>query len=170
MHNSDTKTPDETPDHRRLKTRDAARDAIASLFQQAQRQLSIFGPQLDAYYFNTARIEELIGIFIARHHDNHIRILVEDSRQALLDNARLKQLAHRLPDCLRIRQVGENHRGLRDVFVVADHNGYFHQPNMERFESLVSQHAPRETVQLARRFQQMWEESEPAQGLGTLGL
>ncbi len=158
------------PEHHRLQTREQARDAIAGVFQQAQRQLVLFAPLLEARYFNTVAIETQIGEFIARRRNNQLRVLVEDTRQALLDNARLAQLAHRLPDCVRLRQVGENHRGLRELFVVADHSGYFHQPDIERADSVTSAHATRTAVQLARRFEQMWEQSEPVEDLNRLGL
>jgi hypothetical protein len=158
------------PEHHRLQTREQARDAIATLFQQAQRQLMLFAPYLDTHYFNTATLEALIGEYIARRRDNHLQILVEDTRQALLENARLTQLAHRLPDCVHIRQVGEQYRGLRDVFVVADHHGYFHQPNIDRADSVTGTQATRTAIQFARRFQQMWEHSEPVDELNRLGL
>ena len=170
MHPSDDPIAETDPVHQRLQTREQARAAVAGVFQQAQRQLLLFAPLLDAHYFNTTPVETLIGEYIARQRNNQVRILVEDTRQALLDNARLAQLAHRLPDCVRIRQVGENHRGLREVFVVADHQGYFHQPHIERADSITSSHAPRTAVQLARRFEQMWEQSEPVEDLGRLGL
>lgn len=157
-------------EHHRLQTRKQIHDAIAGVFQQAQRQLVLFAPFLDAQYFNTAKVEALTGEFIARRRDNHLRVLVEDARQTLLNNARLAQLAHRLPDCVRLRQVGEAHRGLRELFVVADHSGYLHQPDIERADSVTSTHAMHTAVQLARRFEQMWEQSEPAEDLNRLGL
>ena len=157
-------------EHQRLQTREQVQAAIAGIFQQAQRQLMLFAPYLDAHYFNTARIETLIGEFIARRRDNQLRVLVEDTRHTLQNNARLAQLAQRLPDCMRLRQVGENHRGLREVLLVADHSGYFHQPDVERADSIASRLAPRTAVQLARRFEQMWEQSEPAEDLNRLGL
>ena len=170
MHPSDDHIAETDPVHHRLQTREQARAAVAGVVQQAQRQLLVFAPLLDPHYFNTTSIETLIGEFIARQRNNHVRILVEDTRQALLDNARLAQLAHRLPDCVRIRQVGENHRGLRELFVVADHQGYFHQPHIERADSVSSSHATRTAVQLARHFEQMWEQSEPVEDLSRLGL
>lgn len=170
MSPSDNHTADTDPEHHRLQTREQARDAIAGVFQLAQRQLLLFAPFLEAHYFNTARVEALIGEFIGRQRDNQLRVLVEDARQALLDNARLTKLAHRLPDCVHIRQVGESHRGLRELFVVADHSGYFHQPQIERADSVTSTHATRTAVQLARRFEQMWEQSEPVEYLSRLGL
>jgi hypothetical protein len=170
MNPSDTHQAETEPQHHHLQTREQARDAIAGIFQLAQHQLVLFAPLVDTHYFNTAALEMLIGEFIGRGRANQLRILVEDARQALLDNARLAKLAHRLPDCVRIRQVGEAHRGLRELFLVADHSGYFHQPQIERVDSVTSRHATRTAVQLARRFEQMWEQSEPVEDLSRLGL
>lgn len=173
MSPSDSHTAETTEtetEHHRLQTREQATAAIADVFALAQRQLLLCGPFLEGLYFNTARIEDLIGTFISRRRDNQLRVLVEDTRHTLLENARLAKLAHRLPDCVRIRQVGEAHRGSREVFVVADHSGYFHQLNIERADSITSTQAPRTAHQFARRFEQMWEQSEAAEDLARLGL
>ena len=170
MNPQDTRPGDIEPQHHRLQTSEQARDAIAGLFQQAMHQLVLFAPLVEPRYFNTAALEALIGEFIGRGRGNQLRILIEDGHQVLLDNARLAKLAHRLPDCVRIRKVGEAHRGLRDLFLVADHKGYFHQPQLERIDSVTSGVATRTAVQLARRFEQMWEQSEPVEDLSRLGL
>lgn len=157
-------------DHRRLHTRDEVRDAVAALFQQAQRTLVVFAPILDGYYFNTPAIGDLLGKFVATHRDNRVRILVEDALQIIRDDARLVRLAQRLPDCLQIREVSEEHRGFRDMFMVADHSGFLHQESVERGESILGSGAPHEAVQLTRRFDEMWELSEPIQELRATGL
>ena len=164
---NDRKQPAE---HRRLHTRDEIRDAVAALFLQAQRTLVVFAPMLDGYCFNTPAIGDLLGKFVATHRDNRARILVEDARQAIRDNARLVRLAQRLPDCLLIREVGEEHRGFRDMFMVADHSGFLHQENVERSESILGTGAPHEAVLLTDRFDKMWECSEPVQELRATGL
>ena len=170
MSSPETQVPEKPPEHHHLTTRDEVRAAVAALFVQAQRQILIFGPVLERYYFNTARIEELMGKFIARHRTNRIRILTEDCQQVLRDNARLKQLAQRLPDCLSIRQVNEIHRGIKDMFVAADRIGYIHLPDVETFYGVTGTQAPRAAMQFTRRFESMWEKSEPAPGLHTVGL
>jgi hypothetical protein len=170
MSPTDTPPPQPPAEHHRLKTREEARTAIAALLQHAQRRILIFAPQLDAYYFNTAQLAQLIGEYVARHRENHLRLLVEDSHQALQHNPRLASLAHRLPDCLRVRQVSEAHRGLRDMFVVADHDAYVQQLDIERYDGIAGAQAPQDTIQLARRFERMWELSEPPEHAGRVGL
>lgn len=170
MSNPQDSNQQQPAEHHRLHTRDEIRDAVATLFRQAQRQLVIFSPMLDGYYFNTPAIGELLGKFIATHRTNRARILVEDTRQVMRDNARLIRLAQRLPDCLRIRQVGEQHRGMRDMFMVADHSGFLHQENVEVTQSIMGDKAAHEAVRLIGRFEEMWDRSEPIQELSAMGL
>ncbi len=154
----------------RIATREAARDAIVTLIEQAQRNIMVFGPVLDGLLFNTARTAEALGKFIARHHENRARILIEDSQQVVRDNARIIALAKRFSDAVQIRTVGEDNAGLRELFVVADERGYLHQLDLEQLEFMVAMDAGTEATMLARRFREMWDMSQPATGINTLGL
>jgi hypothetical protein len=158
------------PTDERIHERDGVRDRIAALVEPAQRDVSIFAPQLDPYFFNTARFNQGLAAFATRHRQNHVRILVEDALQAIQDNDRLTGLCRRLSDIVSMRQVAEDHRGRRDMFVLVDRRGYLHQQEISRLDCLVNSAGSIETTMLAGKFEEMWERSEPITAVQPLGL
>jgi len=154
----------------RIVTRDAARGAVARVIEQARHNLLVFAPVLDAHLFNSVEAGAALAAFIARHHDNRARFVVGDGHQALRDNPRLVALARRFPDALSLRHVGEDHRNLRELMVIADHRGYFHLENVERLDGRLAIEAPQAAATLMKRFHEIWDRSEPLTGLHPLGL
>lgn len=171
---NEQKQPDEQNEpkspRRVIRGRDEIRDQFAVLAEEAKREVALFSPQLDSYFFNNGRFARALASFAARHRHNRARILVEDTSQALRDNDRLVALLRRLSDFLDMREVGEEHRGVRDMFIVVDHGGYLHRQDMSKPECLTNAHDPQEAVQLLRRFNEMWNRSEPIASLRTAGL
>jgi uncharacterized protein YeeX (DUF496 family) len=155
---------------RLIRGRDEVRDQLAVLAEEARREVALFSPQLDSYFFNNGRFARALASFAARHRHNRARILVEDATQALHDNDRLVALLRRLSDFLDMRQVGEEHQGIRDMFIVIDHGSYLHRQDMSKPECLTNAHDPQEAVNLLRRFNEMWNRSEPVASLRSAGL
>jgi hypothetical protein len=153
-----------------VRGRDAIRDQIASLIETGQREIGVCAPQLDPHLFNTPRLHRSLAGFVARHRHNRVRLLVEDAGQAVRDNDRIVDLARRLSNFLDVRQFGEQHRGIRELFVLIDHAGYLHQQDLTRLEAVSDAHGVRLAAELRRRFQEMWDRSEPIPELHTAGL
>ncbi len=153
-----------------LKNRDAVRAQIALLAGQARHELRIFAPQLDPALYNTAELTDQLASFVARDRHNFVHLLVEDSDQAARDNDRVMQLCRRMSDFVRMRRVGEQHIGLKEMFLVVDHLGYLHQPDLARPECVSASADARNAVELAQRFENMWERSEPIHHINTVGL
>ncbi len=155
---------------RRIATREELCEAVITLLEQAQRNIVVFGPSLDRNCFNTARATDALGQFISRHVDNRIRILIENEQQVLRDNARLVAMARRFGDSIHIRHVGEDHVGLRELFVITDNRDYLYQENVDRLESIVDYQGPGDAIPLVRRFYGMWDMSGPATSINVIGL
>jgi hypothetical protein len=161
----------ETPPTRRtLRERGEIAAQIATLVSQARREIALFAPSLDPELFNTAALDHALISLATSHRHNRARLLVEDASQVVRDNARLVQLARRLSEFVEIRQVGDEHIGLREFFVLVDREGYLHQLDLGRPECLLDLHGRREAAELARRFQEMWDRSEPIASIRTAGL
>lgn len=146
------------------------RERMALLAEGARHDIQLFAPQLDARLFNGGQLTAALAHFVARHHHGRVRFLIEDGEQALRDNQRVIELCRRLSDFVDLRQVGEVHRGLREVFVVADRAGYVHQQDITKPTFVVDPAGRRTAVELAGRFEAMWEQSEPLTGLRVAGL
>jgi len=153
-----------------LKDRDAIRERIASLVESARREIVVFAPQMDAYFFNGSSLGRSLASFAARHQRNVARLLVEDAAQALRDNDRVVMLCRRLSDFIQLRQVGEQHFGLREMFVIVDGASCLHQLDVTEPECIVDPARGKRAIELCGRFENMWDRSEPAQGLHTAGL
>jgi len=153
-----------------LTTREDVRNAIATLLEHAQRNVVVFGPVLDGYYFNTNRVADALGRFISQHHENRARFLIENGQQVVRDNARLIAMAKRFGDAIHIRAVGDDHVGLHELFIVADSGSYLYQENLDRLEGVAAYEASRDATPMARRFDGMWDMSQPVAGINSVGL
>lgn len=153
-----------------LKSREDTRDAIAALIGLARRDIVVFAPQMEAFFFNGAQLGGMFASFAAKHQHNRARILVEDAAQVLRDNDRLVGLCRRFSEFIQLRQVGEEHRGYREMFLIVDGVSYLHQPDITEPECVVEPAGRKYCVDVKRRFELMWERSETLPGLHTAGL
>jgi hypothetical protein len=162
--------PEAAPQRRIIRDRAEVGDFLALLAENATREIVIFAPRLDGAYFNSSRFARALASFAARHRQNLARIVVENTEQALRDNDRLVGLCRRLSDFIHMHQVAEEHLGIREMFVVADHRGYLHQQDTDKPDCVTHTHDSHEAVLLARRFNELWDRSEPIVALRAAGL
>lgn len=148
---------------------EALAQALAALVRSARRDVRLFAPQLAPSIFGTGAVGAALQRFATQHARNQARLLVEDTAQLLRDNARLVELARRLPDRLAIREVEENDRGARDMYAVADRAAHLVQEDVGRNDAVVATAARHDTLKLAERFDATWERATPI-ALRTLGL
>jgi len=168
---TDTPTPAAPPATPEIaRGEEAIGERIATLAEGSVHEFDVFAPQLDPRWFNTGRLHRALAAFATRHRHNRVRLLIEDTTQAVRDNNRMVELARRLSDFFEIRQVGESDRGLRELFVLADRSAVLHQQDVTRVEALVETGGRRAGAELRSRFQGMWDRSEPIPEVRTAGL
>jgi hypothetical protein len=153
-----------------LRTREDIRDAIAATVGLGRREIVVFAPQLDAFFYNGSQLGRSLASFAASHQQNRARILVEDAGQVLRDNDRLVTICRRMSEFIQLREVAEQHRGLREMFVIVDGGSYLHQIDVTEPECVVDPFGRQKAALLRQRFNSMWERSEPLTGLYTPGL
>lgn len=153
------------PLHRHPETRDGLRAAQLELVGSARRELRIATPALDAALYSGAAMTEALGRFIAAHARNRLRVVVEDTEHMLQSCTRFVELARRFSDLLVVRRLGEPHRGLRELIMVADHDGCLYQPDVALVDATLDLRSPKHAGALAQRFDEIWAASEPAPGL-----
>jgi hypothetical protein len=162
--------PEAAPQRRIIRDRIEVGDFLALLAENATREIVIFAPRLDGAYFNSSRFARALASFAARHRQNLARIVVEDTDQSLRDNDRLVGLCRRLSDFIHMHRVAEEHLGIREMFVVVDHRGYLHQQDTDKPDCVTHPHDSHEAVLLTRRFNELWDRSEPIVALRATGL
>jgi len=153
-----------------LKERAAVQARVLELALRARHEFLVFSPQLDARLFNIRELTQALTDLATRDRHNRVHILVEDTDQALRDNDRVVRLCQRLSDFVQLRRTGEEHLGLRELFVVTDRLGYLHQPDITNPEWVSAFAQQRAAVPLAQRFYEMWDRSEPVSAIHTVGL
>ena len=159
-----------TPQRRIIRDRKEVTEILTALVESATREIVIFAPQLDGTLFNSMRFARALASFSARHRHNLARIVVEDAEQAIRDNDRLVGLCRRLSDFIHMHQVSEEHIGIREMFVVVDHRSYLHQEDIAKHECFVHPHDGHQAVMLARRFNELWDRSNPILSIRSAGL
>ena len=158
------------PQRRIIRDRSEVSDFLTELVENATREIVIFAPQLDSSLFNTARFARALASFAARQRHNLARIVVEDTELAIRDNDRLVGLCRRLSDFIHMHQVSDEHIGIREMFVVVDHRGYLHQADSAKPDCIAAAQDSHHGILLARRFNELWDRSEPILSLRSAGL
>jgi hypothetical protein len=129
----------------------------------------LFAPFLEPTVFQAASVTGAMARFAAQHAHNRLHLLIEDVAQVRRDNSRLIELSRRLADAIELREVEDNDRGARDLFLLADRAAFLMQEDVGRGNGVVSARAPQEAAQLIARFDDIWERATPV-ALRTLGL
>ncbi|MFV1996897.1 MAG: hypothetical protein ACC641_02690 [Acidiferrobacterales bacterium] len=170
MGNEEIRNFDDSGSRFRASGREAVKENVALAFESARRAIVIYSPLLDPAQFNQSRVIEAMATFCAGGRPNKVRILVGRGDETIRSNARVTSLARRFSDFIDLRQLGKGSGSPSDMFVVIDRNGYLHQPDSEKAECIVDFNASNEVGALSRRFEKMWERSEPIAGLHVTGL
>ncbi len=171
MDTAKNSTAPETPPSRRIiRDRLEVSDFLAMLAENATREILIFAPRLEGAFFNTSRFARALASFAARHRQNLARIVVEDTEQAIRDNDRLVGLCQRLSDFIHMQRVAEEHLGMSEMFIVVDHHAYLHQSDIAKPDCVAHPHDGHQAVLLVRRFNELWDRSEPIVALRAAGL
>jgi hypothetical protein len=159
-----------TKEHRHVATRDDLRVAVVDLLAHARRDLMICCPALDPTLYNRAAVTDALGHCVARHARSRIRIVVEDTEHMLLSCVRLVELARRFSDLILIQRLGEPHRGLTEMFIVADGESCLYQQDISVVDATLDVNTPQRATPLAQRFENIWAASEPVPGLHSFRL
>ncbi len=147
-----------------------AQEVIAEMLAHARHKISVFAPTLDDYLFNTSRVAEALASFAAAGRNNMARFLIEDVDRSLHHNGRVIEMCRRLADFIKVREVDEDHTGLREMFLVIDDNSYLHQPDMVKPDYIAGFDTRGEAKRFTTRYERMWERSHSISAIHTLGL
>ncbi len=170
MGNEENKNFNVSDSRFRASGREAVKENVALAFESARRAIAVYSPRLDPTQFNQSRVIDAMATFCAGGRPNKVRILVDRGDETIRSNARVTSLAQRFSDFIDLRQLGKGSGSPSDMFVVIDRNGYLHQPDSEKAECIVDFSASHEVGALSKRFEKLWERSEPIAGLHVTGL
>jgi len=170
MGNDENVSNNETGSRFRASGREAIIENVASAFEKARHNISIFSPILDSNYFNTSRVTDALARLCTGGRPNRVRILVQRGDETIRNNGRITSLAQRLSDFVELKQLEHGVGTFSEMFILIDRDGYLRQPDHEKPECLVDFGASHELGALSRQFDKLWERSERIPGLHVLGL
>lgn len=159
---------EEQPDIQHLHDGVALRDLIRTSPDIAQHDLRLFIPTLNDPLYNSRDWAESVAHFCARNARNHFHLLTEDMKTCR-HNTILVNYMKKVSDHVGLRQVAEEHRGLRELLLIIDDTIVLHQPGLDSLDSIVIRHYRPRIKDFHDRFNRMWQRATP-QTLSTLGL
>jgi hypothetical protein len=144
--------------------------AVADLLTLADRRVSLFDPDLRQTGLETAASVRLLTQFLARSHDQQLRIVLHDTSYAERQCPRLLALLRDYGHCVGVRRSPDDLRHLSDCYLGADarHAAIRFHRDHARGKLLI--HKPDDVGERQRRFDELWELSLPALAATTLGL
>jgi len=144
--------------------------ATLALIERAERALVVYAPLVIPALFNGSAPTRALTQFATRHRRNTVRWLVDDAQQTLRDNDRLMNASRRLRDAFQWHEVAHDDRGGSDMFLVADGRVCVYLPDRLRHNGEWAETKDRLPIELQKRFEQLWERSQPAMALNPVGL
>lgn len=153
-----------------LRGRDALRDALALLIDQAHRSVALCAPTLPPELFNTVAFSRALASFAARHRQNQARILLGDVAQAMRDNDRVVGLARRLSDTVGVREFSEDDRGVRELLLLVDQRAFIQLTDPDETQALACDGGGPLVAETYARLDAMWQRSLPIGAIQPVGL
>jgi hypothetical protein len=125
------------------------RDIALSMAQQARRSLHIFTQDLDAPIFDTPSFTSFV------------RIIVKDTKYAILHGHRIIELARRLSSHIHIRKASIEYKEYSAAYLIADETAYLRRSNGYRYEGIACFNARNDCRHLLEFFNTAWEKAAP---------
>jgi len=167
---SDTAPASPETNYRRLSTNAESREAIDQVIAAARTTLRIFDRSLGTRGFNAPKRAEALRAFLVAGRSHRILIALHEPETLERDCPRLLMLLRQYPMSIEIHRTLKQARNAMDPLIVADDHSVWHQLHIDQARAIVALHSPADATPLAQRFDEIWEQSEPAVFATTLGL
>ena len=142
----------------------AAAEELARLFDAARWDVRLYSQDLDGRIYAAESVLEAVRQFLLRSPKSQLRILLQDEGHVRMQGSRLVDLLQRLPSRAAVytpamEYVDEARLG--DDVVVVDETRYL-RPLARGGDGPVTIESRRDSVVLAQRFDELWDQSEPS--------
>jgi hypothetical protein len=143
--------------------------AIDRVIGMALGRLRIFDRRLTAQYNAAARIDAM-RVFLLANRVNRITIVVHEGERISVECPRLVSLQRQFVNTLSIHRTLAAARNVYDPFCIADGSHYARRFHFDGMRGVLGLNDPDSAAELVRRFDEIWEVSQPAVIATTLGL
>lgn len=158
----------ETREHLSFDTRDTNRLATLRMAEQARHTIRITSRNLESAIYDNTPFYEAAKALILRSQRAHIYILLNSADYIVKNGHRLLGLSQKMTSFIDIRVQAERFNEYNEALMLIDDCGYIRRPLADRYEAEASFNAPRIAMELLKRFEEMWSESETDSNLGRL--
>ena len=135
---------------------------LAKMAQQCRRKITIFSQDFDLQILDNDAVETAIRSFLVNNSRiAQLKILVQRPETAIREGHRLTELSRKLTSLIEIRQPAQQHRGISEAFITFDRSGFLYRELGERPDGSGCYHDPLRTLELERKFDEVWAVSEP---------
>ena len=144
--------------------------AIDEVIATAQRTLCIFDFTLMNRGFNSPSRFVTMRKFLVAGRAHRILIALHEPDLLERECPRLLMLLRQFPMSIAIHRTVSMARSAMDPFVLADDRSVWHQMHYSQLRAIVALHSPVDAVPIVQRFNEIWDQSEPAISATTTGL
>ncbi len=146
------------------------RDGLIECLNNAHRRILIKTQDLDPLAMNTDDVVSAIRRVATTATRPDIRILIHDSKQAVMNGHRLIQLARRLQSVILCRMPSPEHQSDTRAWVLIDDHTEIFRNFSDRYDASFRINQRQEVRQRIREFEQIWQIAHPAPDLQRLDL
>jgi hypothetical protein len=150
---------------------DAYAEAAQRLVTQARRSVVLMSVGLDPRAYGSPGFVDAVQTFALSNPRVRMRILLQQSRQAMAGGHRLVELLRRAQSRIEARQLLPEQRHLPpEEYLIVDERHLLQRAGVLVLEARLLQDAPAAVRPLLETFDRLWEESPPARELSELKL
>lgn len=135
---------------------DALREQAIWLGQQAQRQLTLFSPDLEPALYNNDIFVSTVLALIKRSKYTQVRILTQDTRQAQQGNHGLLKLMRYDSPQLQLRKLTVDAENRALAYLISDDQHLLRRQNTNVYEGLCYTHDRARVKDQLEEFDLLW--------------
>ena len=143
---------------------------INEVIAAATNRIAIFDRDLAEGGYNTAERFNRFKVFLLANRRNRIDIAVHKIEYLERDCARMMILLRQFPYAISIHRTLAEAQRVQDGFVIADGTHYVHRFHFDHSRAQKVFHDESGAELLRRRFDEIWDYTEPAVSATVLGL
>jgi hypothetical protein len=158
------------PSRQALASREYVLAAMVAVASIATRSLAIMTQNLESDIYDRADFVGAVKHLCLSRSYARIRVVVTNPRRTLRDGNRFVYLGRRLSSFIEFRHAGEQHRNIREAYMIADQSGLVYRADGDRWEGIVDTSEPLLARQYLETFDEIWAAAAPANEFGQLHL
>jgi hypothetical protein len=141
------------------------------MVSEAKMEVAMLTQELDRRIYGSGIFTESLRRFVLQHRNTKVRILVNSTQVAISNSPRLVELGRSLTTFVEFRELPTaRQQVVREELLITDGRVMLYREAPGDLEAKYYGQSPAEARLKLKSFDQLWDESEPAQELRRLGM